>query len=314
MSEPADVGILYTERRDLTDLTPVSSLWSYETRAREPNRPSVALNPDASLEYWLDRSDPLLNTILPGTGVSLIANLGDDWSVGRSLADWALVPRVCVVGPVSQVRILRIGRTVRAVGAVVPTALTEAAFGVPASELVDRIVPLSDLWTVESADMLLDAGMALGSGRCLTMIRDGLVAQINRAQRSDPMGLAAAQLMVRRAGRVSIDHIAKHHGLSRRHFVRRFSESAGLAPKRFARISRFQKLVQVLLSTDVQQWGSLPSAVGFYDQAHMINEFRTFAGSSPTTFFRPHSPSIDPVRIQLRGRPSEWLRPSELTV
>jgi AraC-like DNA-binding protein len=312
MPETSEVGILYTERSDLTALTPVSSLWSYETRAREPGRPAVAMNPNTSFDYWLDRSDPLLNTMLPGTGISVIVNLGDDWRAGSSLAASRLLPRVCVVGPVSQVRILRVGHNVRAVGAVIPTALTEAAFGVPAAELIDRIVPLSDLWSAATADRFLDLGSTLGSGACLTLLRDSLVAQIGRT-RSDAVGLTAAQMMIRCAGRVSIDHMAKHHGLSRRQFTRRFSEISGLTPKRFARISRFQKLVQVLLSTDVQQWASVPSAVGFYDQAHMINEFRRFAGSSPTTFFRPHSPSIDPTRVRLRGRPSEWLRPSDST-
>jgi hypothetical protein len=43
----------------------------------------------------------------------------------------------------------------------------------------------------------------------------------------------------------------------------------------------------------------------------MINEFHAFAGAPPTVFFRPHDSDIDPARIQLRGRPSEWLRRAE---
>ena len=47
---------------------------------------------------------------------------------------------------------------------------------------------------------------------------------------------------------------------------------------------------------------------GFYDQAHMINEFRDMAGAPPTTFFQPHDDTIDRSRIRIDGRPSEWLR------
>jgi hypothetical protein len=39
----------------------------------------------------------------------------------------------------------------------------------------------------------------------------------------------------------------------------------------------------------------------------MINEFRAFAGSPPTVFFQPHGSDLDSAKIQLRGRPSEWL-------
>ena len=84
-----------------------------------------------------------------------------------------------------------------------------------------------------------------------------------------------------------------------------------MPPKLFARITRFQSLVHALLSTDVARWASVSSVTGFYDQAHMINEFRTFTGSPPTVFFQPHDSTVDSAMITLRGRPSEWLRRPE---
>src|SRR5262245_6577575 len=108
VSDTSDTtGVVYTEHSRLAAGTPIASLWSYESRVRDRGRRPVSLKEDGSREYWLDRSDPLLNTILPGTGVSLIVNLGDLWAAGRSLASAELLPRVCVVGPVTQSRILR---------------------------------------------------------------------------------------------------------------------------------------------------------------------------------------------------------------
>jgi AraC-like DNA-binding protein len=119
----------------------------------------------------------------------------------------------------------------------------------------------------------------------------------------------APRLIKLHAGYVSIDDMARSHGLSRQQFTRRFSAIAGLPPKLFARITRFQALVHALLSNDVSRWTSVSSDVGFYDQSHMINEFRVFAGSSPTVFFCPHGGGIDATKVQIRGRPSEWLCP-----
>jgi len=116
--------------------------------------------------------------------------------------------------------------------------------------------------------------------------------------------------MKRDGGAVSVDAMAKTFGLSRHQFRRRFSEVNGLTPKLFARITRFQALVQMLLSTDVSWWASEGPGLGFYDQAHMINEFREFAGSPPTTFFRPHADAAALPEIRLRGRPSEWAAPT----
>jgi AraC-like DNA-binding protein len=308
MSDTPDLGVLYTEHSRLTAMTALASLWSYETRARRNDRRRVALNPDGSSEYWLDASDPLLNTILPGTGVSVIVNFGDLWAAGRSLASSVLLPRVCVVGPVTQARILRVGRSVRAVGAALASTLTPAVFDVPASELVDQIVPLEDLWARTDVERLIASLAGAEIRRGLPVLKDALLARIGRATSREPGGQTAPGLITLHAGRVSIDDTARSQGLSRQQFACRFRAAAGLPPKQFARITRFQTLVHALLSTDVSQWASVALDVGFYDQAHMINEFRAFAGSPPTLFFRPHDSNIDPARIQVHGRPSEWLR------
>lgn len=311
MSDTPELGVLYTEHPGLTAMTPIASLWSYETRSRGRDRRSIALNPDASREYWLDRSDPLLNTILPGTGVSLIVNFGDRWAAGRSLVTSGLLPRVCVAGPVTQARILRVGRSVHAIGAGFLPTLTPEILGVPASELVDRIVPLQDLWTRADVDRLFASLASLEIRRSLSALKDELMARVGRPGSHEAVGATAPRLIKLiqfHGGRVSIDDMARSHGLGRQEFARRFGAAAGLRPKLFARITRFQTLVHVLLSTDVSRWASMSPAIGFYDQAHMINEFRAFAGSPPTVFFRPHDGTVDPAKVQLRGRPGEWVQ------
>jgi AraC-like DNA-binding protein len=307
MSDLFDTGILYTEHADLRAPTPVASLWSYETCVRGPGRRAVALNHDGNHEYWLERSAPLLNTILPGTAVSVVVNFGDAWSAGRSLATSALLPPVCVIGAATQPRILRVGKRVDAIGAVLPPALTASAFGVPPSELVDRILPLEDLWTSNQVERVLESLSSIQIRQRLSELRRELVAHIEQPDDRETVGHATRLISVR-GGRVSIDEMARSHGLSRQQFTRRFSAATGLTPKLFVRITRFQSLVHALPSSDVSQWVSVAPAIGFYDQAHMINEFRAFTGSSPTLFFQPHDATVDPGSIQLRGRPSEWLR------
>jgi len=309
MSDMSEVGVVYTEHSELTAMTPeVTSLWSYETRPRGRDRRKIARNPDGSHEYWLDRSDPLLNTILPGTGVSLIVNFGDLWTVGQSLVTSALLPRVCVVGSVTKSRILRVGRYVHAVGVGFPSTLASDVFGVPASELIDRIVPLRDLWTSDDVERLFASPSRIDIKRCLSALKDELASRTGQPSSSEKVGQTAPRYIKLHAGLVSINNMARSHGLSRREFSRRFCAAAGLPPKLFARITRFQALVHALLSTDVSRWASVSLDVGFYDQAHMINEFRAFAGSPPTVFFQPHGSDIDRAEIQLCGRPSEWLR------
>jgi AraC-like DNA-binding protein len=305
MSEDYKTGVLYTEHGPLRVGTPLLSLWSFDTRRHESSRPPVLVTTDGDQEYWLEHSDPLLNTMLPGTAVSIVVNLGTSWACGRSLIGTELVPRVCVVGPLTRPRVLRVGRRVRAVGAVLPSVQAFSAFGVDAEALVDRIVPLDCLWAAADVRRLQDALAGAPGGQAPRRLRDRLVRRMRGHASATIWAGRVSRLITQRNGQVSVDALASAHDLSRQHFTRRFRAATGLSPKEFATITRFQALVQTMLSTDVAGWASIATTAGFYDQAHMINEFRALAGSSPTAFFRPHGEN---VAVEVRGRPYEWLR------
>jgi AraC-like DNA-binding protein len=305
MSDPFDLGVLYTDHTALAAGTPFPSLWSYESSIRSRR----SLDRPQQSSQWLHRSDPLLNTILPGTHVSMVVNLGDRWAAGRSLPATSFLPPMAVFGPFTEPRLMRAGRHVRAMGVVLPSILARDLFGVPAPSLVNQIVPLDELWPSDDVEQLHDSLIDRAAADGLAFFRDALLARLHLAAPSPTLEGAAARLLTGRRGSVAIDAMAAHYGISRQRFARRFHDATGVSPKLFARIVRFQGLVHSLLSTEVSEWAGVAPAAGFYDQAHMINEFRSFAGSSPTRFFQPHDDAIDRSRIQLRGRPSEWLRP-----
>jgi len=180
---------------------------------------------------------------------------------------------------------------------VAPTA-SVSLFGLPASELVDQVVPLGEIWPMSEVDTLTNV-RALSR----TMTR-----RIARAGGPTGIALGATRAIGDCEGRVSIADMACGYGLTRQGFARRFVEGAGLSPKLYARITRFQHLVHALLLTDVERWSAVSLDIGYYDQAHMINEFRSFAGCSPRLFFQPRGEHASHIKLDIRGRPSEWLQ------
>ena len=75
-------------------------------------------------------------------------------------------------------------------------------------------------------------------------------------------------------------------GMRARQWQRRFAAATGLTPKAFARIARLQHLVALYESRQFHAWAALALEAGFYDQSHLANEFRSFAGQSPEAFFQ----------------------------
>jgi AraC-like DNA-binding protein len=262
--------------------------------------------PRRQSRFWLDRSDPLLNTILPGTGTSITFNFGDRWSAGRTLRTASELPAAFVIGPVLRPRLLRVGRSVRAIGAAFPAILTRAIFAVPPTQLVDQIVPLHSLWPIDEVERLTAALASAPTAGAMRMLKDRLLEDHGTGLDRTHFAHHATRQMRKAGGRVSINELAQRYGMSRQKFAREFADATGLSPKMHARLTRFQALVGRLLTTDVSQWVEVSSDAGFYDQAHMINEFRALAGVSPVEFFRPHGETAATLPITVRGRPSEW--------
>jgi AraC-like DNA-binding protein len=80
-------------------------------------------------------------------------------------------------------------------------------------------------------------------------------------------------------------------GASHRRFIQLFRDAVGLAPKRFRRVTRFQRALDSLRIAPEGGLASLALDLGYADQAHLTREFRAMAGLSPTAWRALGSPS-----------------------
>jgi AraC-like DNA-binding protein len=55
---------------------------------------------------------------------------------------------------------------------------------------------------------------------------------------------------------------------------------------------RFKQVYKLIETSTDSSWADVAVACGYYDQSHLINEFRHFTGSSPDAYF--FSPSQGP--------------------
>jgi len=85
-------------------------------------------------------------------------------------------------------------------------------------------------------------------------------------------------------GNVSINSICHSLDLSRQHLAQLFQEFVGIRPKQFARVIRFQALLKNVGQSPKINWADEAAMLGYYDQAHLISDFRQFSGTSPEKF------------------------------
>jgi AraC-like DNA-binding protein len=58
-----------------------------------------------------------------------------------------------------------------------------------------------------------------------------------------------------------------------------------MTPKQLCRNLRFKYVFKYLVKPPTESWAAIALACGYYDQSHMINEFKHYTGSSPAAFF-----------------------------
>ena len=73
---------------------------------------------------------------------------------------------------------------------------------------------------------------------------------------------------------------------SRKRIVARFRREVGLAPKAVARLVRFERARALTERAERPDWARIAVECGYYDQSHLINDFRAVTGRTPATFFQ----------------------------
>jgi AraC-like DNA-binding protein len=169
--------------------------------------------------------------------------------------------------------------------------------GLPVNELVNRTMPLADLWGVSAGR--LEAHLAHLGGDTELILKHLQAAVLARITAQAPADLARSNLVFTAAAALSgrrpahVSELARRLAVSERHLRNVFTDGVGLPPKRFARIARVRT---VLTSGRAHpaQWAQLAATTGYYDQSHMTADFHAMMGVPPAAFFTGRIPALQP--------------------
>jgi len=209
---------------------------------------------------------------IPRPEVQLVARFGP-------LAKGGLDIHVMGVREKVHRKLLRRGQ--RSVTARLQLGAHEAVLGVPASELAGGIVAIDQLWGGAASRQLVNRLADSRSATDAAAILDSAIAQ--RAATAEA-GRPRVQLILDAARRLTIASVAEVAAdlkVSERHLRRVFHHSVGMTPKTFARLARFRRALRAARQRGPAGWASIAAGAGYYDQAHLIAEFRAFAGVTP---------------------------------
>jgi AraC-like DNA-binding protein len=252
----------YIEHRPCPELASIlECLWEASDPHHAPERPPERIVPDGCPE--------------------LIVHLAHRFS--RLVRKrWVTQPRMFIAGTLSRPWTLRGGRGIHTLGIRFRPGSITGLFPISMPAAKDREVPLAGVIGAAPARQLFRRLRSAGSRtRRFEVAEDWLRARLPDRPRPRSSATPAADAIRKSRGRVPVREIARALGWNPRRMERLFRRDLGIRPKLYARIVR---LNAVLASLDGRERGlavDLALEAGYFDQAHLLKDFRHLAGRGP---------------------------------
>jgi AraC-like DNA-binding protein len=170
-----------------------------------------------------------------------------------------------------------------AVGVAFAPGAVAAVVGMPASEIVDRHVPLDHIWGCRGVELHDRLRAATGPHAAFAILEETFGALLKRSLLIHP---AVAYSIARPVEplRTRVADLHDEVGYSSRHLTALFRTSVGLTPSQYFRIRRFAFVARMLAGPKPIGLADLAASSGYADQSHLNREFREFSGTTPLRY------------------------------
>ncbi|MCB0637056.1 MAG: AraC family transcriptional regulator, partial [Lewinella sp.] len=164
-----------------------------------------------------------------------------------------------------------------------------AFFGWPQDLFFDQTIPLADTDIGADFQLLHESLNEQPSAQAMGQVLDRfLLDHLPQRPAFRPLMNWVLEQLLQDAGPTQLQQLWPRVKVTERHLRRLFRESTGLSRRQFVRILRFYRAFSLLLSGQYTSQAQLALDAGYFDQAHFVRDFRTYAGQTPTAFLTRH--------------------------
>ncbi len=255
---------------------------------------TVYYNPHPALEEFVETicimghdfsvSDIMLPiyTYMPTHTRFLCFYLGDPVKVKKGCNDFEDHGRSIIIGPLLKPVTLDLGKKNLNLLVILKPCGLYRLLGIPLKEIVDCDFDASLILGKEITQLTEQLMSAPNSEEKNSIIQTYLLGKLFKLKPALPIDLAMQQL-VRSQGKLSMDFLASQSCLSVRQLERQSLDRIGLPPKYLARMIRFSEAYKFKELNPQNSWIEIAYRFGYYDQMHLIRDFRHFTGVNPST-------------------------------
>lgn len=231
-------------------------------------------------QFIEDSSQP----IFPDGNFELVFNLADRFQRFQTDGSIEIQPQTILVGQMRRAVKLKPTGKICLFGIRFQPAGAFPLFKFSLSQLQDKIEDVETIWGKFGKEFAEKIQYARNFYERLIIAENIFTQRIDFD--ADQIVKSAIKLISESRGKTKIEFLAASNGISWRQFERKFQREVGLSPKTYCRIIRLQNVLQSLQNKPQNNLLDLALSFGYYDQAHLIHEFKDFTGISPLMFVK----------------------------
>lgn len=175
-------------------------------------------------------------------------------------------------------------------------------FDFPIFEIQNNIIPIKDINNKEWVDLENRLGDCVDNKSIVSCLENNLLKKLEKntlfnsySSINNERIMLAINRIDDSKGTINIKDLSSLACLSDKQFNRIFADYVGMNPKNFLRIIRYQSFLLKLQNSNIKatkavDFLDLVYDCGYYDQSHLINNFKEFTGYTPKEYIKLFSP------------------------
>ena len=244
--------------------------------------------------------DPWRNLILPDGAVELIINLGDPQKLcaADDPTRHTIFKECWISGERTEPIVIDESGHLDLVEVRLRPGGAWPFLGIPLREFTDRVVELRAVLGPEIQTLRNQLGEVENDDTRFDLMEGWLTRRLQSRTGPTRAVSCALRIIGRGADAVRIGRIADEIGISHKHLLREFDRCVGLTPKLLARLCSFQRVISATGQRTAVDWSETAVNCGYYDQAHLIREFRAFSGLTPANYLTRRGPFLNYLEMK----------------
>lgn len=156
----------------------------------------------------------------------------------------------------------------------------------PIARYTDQVRPLAEVWPHDPRPLLHALRRTDDTPQLVAAIEDWLRPHQPAPDPTVDLISHLVQTIQRERSLTSVEAVSEQCHHSKRHLQRLFQTYVGVSPKWVIQRYRLHEIIDQVAAGVVLDWAALAADLGYYDQSHLIRDFKAMVGLSPADYAR----------------------------